>query len=193
MTRYWRVVHYNPARSSPWDVGGELEIKALWQGEGRFDIPSHAWTLYLAESAACAVGETFARHATWTEEMLISGVTGLPRALVEYEADPQALGVVELDDSSFLASRNYRPSDIVARNRTRTQEIALEMFLDGLRALRWWSYHRPEWRAVSVWADVAEPRPWDGFVTPVDVQELHIDHPSLQVAAAALPRERVTA
>jgi hypothetical protein len=122
--------------------------------------------------------------------MFLSGVTRLPRYLVTYEADPDLLGLIELDDANFLSTRNYRPSDIVARNRTRTQEVALELWLEGIRTLRWWSYYRPEWRIISVWADIAESEPWNGLVQPIDVVELHIDHPAVEVAAEVLAKER---
>ena len=117
--------------------------------------------------------------------MLWSGFTGERRYLVEYEHHGT---VVDLDDSSFLAEHGYRPSDIVARNRTRTQEIALELWLEGIRTLKWWSYHRPEWRILSTWHPLDEPKPWNDTIEVISTTELTIDHPAIIVAADVLRR-----
>lgn len=187
MTRCWRVAHLDPEQDDPWSPGGALHVDPAWQGAGRFDIPGFAVTLYAAESAAGAVGETFAAEPMWSDDMLWSGHVRRRRHLVEYEYTGP---VVELDDATLLAARGYRPSDIVARNRSRSQEIGLELWLDGVRALRWWSYHRPEWRVQSIWAPVNDPRPWDGVVEVMSATELRIEHPAVVVAAEVLRRLR---
>ncbi|CAN5800508.1 hypothetical protein BH24ACT5_BH24ACT5_23370 [soil metagenome] len=187
MTRFWRVVHLDPEQDDPWSQGGALHVDPAWQGAGRFDIPKFAVTLYLAETAAAAVGETFASVPTWSDDMLWSGYTQRRRHLVAYEYTGS---VVELDDAAFLASRGYRPSDVVARNRSRSQELGLELWLDGIRTLRWWSSMRPEWRVVSIWAPVDGLRPWDGEIEVVGSTELSVDHPAVVVAAEAVCRIR---
>lgn len=187
MTHCWRVVHLDPDQDDQWSTGGALHIDPAWQGAGRFDLPKLAVTLYAAETPAAAVGETFASEPVWSDDMLWSGYTRRRRHLVEYEHTGP---VVELDDAAFLAARGYRPSDIVARNRSRSHEIALELWLDEVRALRWWSYHRPEWRVLSMWAAVDDPRPWDGVIDVVSSSELSVDHPAVVVAAEVLRRLR---
>lgn len=188
MTRCWRVVHLDADENDVRAPGGALHVDPAWQGLGRFDIPKFAVTLYAAESPAAAVGETFAAQRLWTDDMLWSGYTQRRRHLVEYEYTGP---VLELDDAALLAARGYRPSEIVARNRSRSQEIALELWLDDVRALRWWSYHRPEWRILSIWAPLDDPRPWNDTVEIVSAVELSIDHPGVIVAAEVLRRLRI--
>ena len=188
MTRCWRVVHLDPDQHDAWAPAGALHVDSAWQGLGRFDIPKFAVTLFAAESPAAAVGETFATQRLWTDDMLWSGYTQCRRHLVEYEYSGP---ILELDDAALLAARGHRPSDIVARNRSRSQEIALELWLNGVRALRWWSYHRPEWRIVSIWAPLDEPRPFCDTVEIVGSSELRIDHPGVIVAADVLCRLRL--
>lgn len=164
-----------------------MHVDPAWQGAGRFDIPGHAVTLYLAETPVAAVGEAFAAVPTWTDDMLWSGYTGRRRYLVEFEHSGP---YVELDDAAFLASRGYRPSDVVARNRERSQEIALELWLDGVLGLRWWSYHRPEWRVRSIWAPLDSTQPWAEQLRVTDVSELGIASTPMVVAADVLRRPR---
>lgn len=184
----WRVAHLKRG-AEPWEDGGSLDIRREWQGQGRFDIPSEALTLYVGESQAAAVGETFGRFAVWTDATFISGYTTEPIALVTFEIDTDALELADLDDAKFLASRNIRPSDVVNRNREQTQELAYSLRLDGYDGVRWWSYYRPEWRVVSIWADNESDKPWAGSVGETGTESLHRDHPAVRTAAHVLPRE----
>jgi len=51
-----------------------------------------------------------------------------------------------------LAERCIRPTDVVVRNRPRTQEIAAGIYNERKwSGIRWWSYHRPQWSLVALW------------------------------------------
>jgi hypothetical protein len=161
------------------------------QGGGRFDNPRHYVTLYAAATPQGAVGEAFGNSAVWLADEITRRVEGRPRCLVTYTVD-DALALVDLDDANVLAQHAVRPSEVVRRNRERTQELGLEFWLSlratGVRGVRWWSYWRPEWTVVALWSDDLTP-PWFPFVTVTNVEPLGVDHPAVVLAADVLPRE----
>ena len=83
---------------------------------------------------------------------------GATRALATYEiADDTPL--LELDDARNLLARGLRPIQVIERNRPATQAWALNVYDErkpdtGARLwaeVRWWSYHRPQWRVMGIW------------------------------------------
>lgn len=160
------------------------------QGGGRFDNPRWYTAAYLAAEPHGAVGETFGNLATWTSAMLRPGTpTGSMMALASFALSD--LRLVDLDDARTLLDLGLRPSDVVRRNRDKTRQLALRLFLAGDHdGISWWSYHDPEWVNVVVWAGHAE----DGTTTspltdvPFEVEPLGLDHPALLGAADALTR-----
>jgi RES domain len=151
-------------------------------GHGRWDNPSRYRCRYLATSPEAAVGETFGNLTSWTPDMLaVPGLPGSERSLGTYRLDEEAHPLLDLDDPQVLAERGIRPTRVVVRNRPRTQGIAVRIFDEGQWAgIQWWSYHRPEWTLVALWAE---------DLTVVEVEPI-AGHPALDDAARSLAKMR---
>jgi len=77
---------------------------------------------------------------------------GAARSLASYVLDEEAHPLLNLDDAKTLLDRGLRPTDVVVRNRPRTQRIAREVHAEGKWAgLTWWSMHRPQWTLHVLW------------------------------------------
>jgi hypothetical protein len=157
------------------------------QGQGRFDNPADYDIWYLSTEASSAVGEVFGSLAVWSEQMFpFPALPGSRRALGIYELDDD-LSILDLDDAKNLLDRGLRPSQVVERNRSATQGWSLAIFNEqdaqGNRrwaGLRWWSFHRPQWRILGIWG-----------ATPVcvAVEGLHLGHPAVIDAAKTLSKQ----
>jgi hypothetical protein len=110
---------------------------------------------------------------------------GSRRALGTYRV-PDGTPILDLDDAEALLDRGLRPTQVIERNRPATQAWALSIFneraSDGGRrwnGVRWWSYHRPQWRIYGLWE-----------ITPdgVAIEALDLAHPAVQDAARTLAR-----
>lgn len=123
------------------------------QGFGRWDNPDLYRALYVASTASGAVGETFAHLSTWSVAMLpFPAIDGARRALGVYGIEEEMHPLLDLDDSRALLDRGLRPTDVVERNRPRTQQIARQAFGEGgWGGLSWWSMHRPQWTLHALW------------------------------------------
>lgn len=167
--------------------GHPLYVDPSRQGGGRADNPRHYQALYLSESPQGAVGEVFGNLAVWSQEMFaVPWLTGASLALATLHADPPP-EVLDLDDPSVLVTLGVKPTEVVGRDRERTQEIALSVWLENRwQGLRWWSWWRPAWRHQILWAplDVADPWP----LTVAHVEPLHLQHPAVRLAAEMLRR-----
>jgi RES domain len=161
------------------------------QGQGRFDNPYLYAALYASTTAQGAVGETFGNLSRWPSSEIEREKDGRPRCLVRFELPDDAL-IRDLDDPRVLVELGIRPSDVVRRNRDRTQEVAHAVWLTraatGARGFSWWSYWRPEWTMVALWSD-GLGRPQFSDLTVAQVDPLTIAHPAVHVAADVLPRE----
>jgi len=169
-------------------VGPDRPGHALYvypkQGAGRWDNPGKYLTRYLSTSPEAALGEAFAHLRTWTPTMLT--VPTLPdsrRRLGVYQFDETTNPLLDLDDASVLYERHLRPTDVVIRNRPKTQKIAADIFDEGHWAgIRWWSYHRPQWVVVALWA--ADNLSVEG------VEDIP-GHAALEEAASSLAKARL--
>lgn len=123
------------------------------QGTGRWDNPDSYRAMYVAASATGAIGESFAHLSIWSLAMLPApAIAGAERMLGVYSIDEEANPLLELDDPGALLDRGLRPTDVVIRNRPRTQEIALDAYEeDKWTGLSWWSMHRPQWSLHVLW------------------------------------------
>jgi RES domain-containing protein len=152
------------------------------QGAGRVDNPAHYRVLYASDCATGAVAEAFGNHDQWTDQLL-AGRPDLPgsrTALAEFEAHD--LAALDLDDPQALLERELRPSRVVTRDRTVTQEWALRIYREERwGGIRWWSYHDPRAGSFGIWDT--------GRLRARRVVALDREHPSV-VAAAALLRRR---
>lgn len=186
MIQLYRVVPWLPD-AEPGQPGHPLHVDASRQGGGRADNPRHYRALYLSEVPQGAVGEVFGDLAVWSEEMfVVPWLPGAVRSLATLRADPPP-EVLDLDDASVLVSLGVRPTEVVGRDRDRTQEIALSVWLQGRwQGLRWWSWWRPVWRNQILWAPLDAPDPWP--LEAISVEPLHLNHPAVRLAAEVLRR-----
>lgn len=123
------------------------------QGFGRWDNPDLYRALYVAASASGAIGETFAHLSTWSRAMLpFPAIDESERVLGVYSLDEEVHPMLNLDDPRSLLDRGLRPTDVVIRNRPRTQQIARQVFAEqSWSGLSWWSMHRPQWTLQVLW------------------------------------------
>lgn len=174
----YRVFPYLPsARKS--EPGHPLYVHPC-QGKGRWDNPDWYLAWYMAHEPTSAVGEVFARVATWRAEMFpFPQIPGAQRALGVYGLADD-LPYVDLDDASTLVERRMRPSQVVERNRPYTQAKALEIYQEKKwNGIRWWSLHRPRWRVWCLWNIDPECE---------DVQDLDVSHVAVRDAASTLAK-----
>jgi hypothetical protein len=158
MAVYYRVGIYAEAAESPEDNGHPL-FRWPHQGGGRIDDPMKDYlVLYLADTPEAAVAEVFGRYPEW-RSAIFDVPPGAPqkarRALFTYRGDPS---ICDLDDSRRLVECGLRPSRVVTRDRTVTQEWARAIYEretpDGERefsGLSWWSYYNPDWSSIGLW------------------------------------------
>jgi len=149
------------------------------------------WYFALEESGA--VAEAFGDFPEWSEEMFIyPKLPGSRRALGRYLI-PDSTPLLDLDDAKNLWERGLRPTQVVTRNRSVTQEWSLRIFEERNTAgqrrwsgVRWWSVHRPQWRTVAYWGHQKDGS-WEAW-TPefLKVEELSLDHPAVVDAAREL-------
>ncbi len=175
----YRVFPHLP-RAKPGEPGHPLYVHPL-QGKGRWDNPALYLARYLAASAEAAVGEAFANLSTWSPAMLAAPFpAGSVRRLGTYRIDETANPLLDLDDAQALLDRHLRPTDIVVRNRPRTQSIAGAVFAEGHWAgISWWSYHRPQWTLLTLWSTV--------HIADERVEDID-GHPALTDAAKVLAK-----
>ncbi len=110
---------------------------------------------------------------------------GAWRALGRYEV-PDDLPILDLDEARALLDRGSRRTQVVGRNRGASQTWSLSIFRErtheGLRewaGVRWWSFQRPRWPVLGLWAPPGEPAVYR--IVGVDV--LDLNHPAVADAA----------
>jgi hypothetical protein len=170
------------ATASKGEPGHPLYIHTA-QGSGRFDNPSLYLAWYLAAEASGAVAESFASISDWSTDLMFDFplIPGSRRSLGVYEL-PDDLPYVDLDDPQRLVELGVRPSQVVERNRPYTQALAARIHGEGkYNGIRWWSFHRPQWRVYCLW-DV-EPQ-------IARVEQLSRGHVAVVDAAQALTKPR---
>lgn len=169
------------------EPGHPLHVDVSRQGGGRADNPSHYEALYVSETPQGAVGEVFGDLAAWSAAMFV--VPWLPeggRALATFEADPPT-EVLDLDDPHTLVAMNAKPTDVIGRDRERTRELALSVWMQGAwEGLRWWSWWRPAWRSQVLWRSVSDSPPWRFSL--MSVEPLDLDHAAVRITAHVLRR-----
>jgi hypothetical protein len=155
------------------------------QRDGRIDNPIYYNVWYLSLTAAGAVGETFASHPKWPDELFDFGTSSDTRFALHTFKLSDACRVLDLDDAHNLAERVLRPTQIVTLNRSVTQGWALRIWneLAGDRrrwdGVRWWSRHSAEWPIIALWT---------GTPTHVDTEDLSTKHKAVVEAASVLNR-----
>ena len=149
----YRVFPFLESASNPTEPGHPLHVHPV-QGGGRWDNPNLYLVRYLSTSAEGAVGETFGGLGSWSSAMLAyPSLTGSRRVLGTFRLDEETNPLLDLDDAAVLVARRVRPTEVVRRNRPRTQQIAESIYRDAKWAgISWWSYQRPQWTQVALWA-----------------------------------------
>ncbi len=184
----YRLAPYRAA-SKPGQVGHPLHIDPSWQGRGRADNPILYRALYYSESTSGAVAESFGDLRSWSEEMFeVPFLDGGRRALVRLDVDLPDEQRIDLDDAAVLVARGLRPTEVVGRNRERTRQVAADLFADGIREIRWWSWWRPEWRNRVLLAPLTDTTPFAAWTTVTDVEELTLASPAVAAASEMLRR-----
>jgi hypothetical protein len=152
------------------------------QDAGRWDNPDLYRAFYGAVSPSGAVGEAFADLPRWRRDMLVDPrIPGARRSLGVYVMNEEKSPILDLDDAKALLDRGLRPTDVVVRNRPRTQQIARAVFNERRwSGLGWWSMHRPQWGLLAV---------WDRPAIQLDHVEPLPGHPALQDAATLLGKQ----
>lgn len=174
----YRIFPYLPSAKKG-EPGHPLHVHR-GHGTGRWDNPASYLAWYMAQEPAGAVGEVFADLAVWRDAMFVfPQISGARRALGVYGL-ADGLPYVDLDDARTLVARRMRPTQVIERNRPYTQDKALEIYQEHRwSAIRWWSFHRPQWR---VWCL------WDIDPACEDVQELDVSHVAVRDAASTLAK-----
>jgi hypothetical protein len=158
------------------------------QGQGRLDNPDEYECWYLARDAAGAIGEAFGNYGQWDEDEMFNTTPYLPggrKTLGVFEV-PDTMRVLDLDNAANLATRGLRPTQVIIRNLSVTQDWALKIFQEKKtnshrkwEGVKWWSFQRPQWEVYGIW----------GFRPQcVDTERLDFDHPAVIDAAKALGR-----
>jgi hypothetical protein len=170
--------------AAPGEPGHATYLPSV-QGGGRLDNPDHYVMRYFAEVPAAAVAERFGELDTWSSPMFtLNGGARLSLATFELGAVDRLL---DMDDAQVLVDRALRPTQVVRRDLAVTQAWALKIHQERASArgrrrwdgIRWWSWYRPEWPVLGIWAGEPEL---------VDVQPLDLRHPAVQEAATLLGR-----
>lgn len=182
--RVHRVFPYRPDAAE--GSAGHPAFFPPASGKNRLDNVGHYDVRYFAEDAAGAVAETVGQFLVWDPEIFRTGRQGYRRAVATYELRSD-VRVLDMDDAQVLVERGLRPTQVVRRDLEVTQAWALKVYEErtsprgGRRwdGIRWWSWYRPEWPVLGVWA---------GDVELVDVQPLDLKHPAVREAALLLGR-----
>lgn len=184
MTLWFRVAPLSPPEAGDrWWI-----VPARYQGAGRADNPRHYRALYLSREPQAAIAEAFAELPTWTSQMFTPPSSGGALGLAGIEV-PDEVSLVDLDNAATLHRLGLRPTDVVRRNRDRTQEVSLRLFLEERwDGLAWWSYWRPEWQMLVLWAPVQDPEPFSGVARLAHAEPLHLEHPAVRLAADVMRR-----
>lgn len=177
--------------ADPAEPGGPMHLHKP-QGWGRADNLDLYDAWYFAHAPEGAVGEVFGNLASWSDGMFIlPALVGARRVLGVYEVNENATRVLDLDDASTLASRGLRPTQVVQRNRSVTQQWSRQIYLKRTAAgercwdgIRWWSFQRPHWAVLVLWVDAERPA-GHRFVKH---EELTLEHPAVQDAARSLAK-----
>jgi hypothetical protein len=93
--------------------------------------------------------------------------------------DPEAGGLVDLDDPDELSARRLRPSQVASRHRAVTQPIALALFDEGADGLSWWSVLEASWTNVTLFAERAAA----SLAETAPPEPLAVTHPAVRAAA----------
>jgi hypothetical protein len=165
------------------EPGGALFVPrslGLW----RIDNPDLYDAFYASSRPEGAIAETFGRFSVWRPETF-STAAGDALALARYKTLDDVT-VVDLDDAQKLVSLRLKPSDVVSRDRTKTQLWARQIYLSkrGI-GIGWWSYYDPDIHSFGLW-DISS------LAVDGDPASLSLDHPDIVATAQRINRALVS-
>lgn len=181
--RVYRVIPYDES-VAPTERGGALFVPT--GGGNRIDNPDLYDVLYVAAAPEAAVAESFGRIPLWTPETFIHG-SGHAHRLVTYKLR-DSTRIFDLNDVAALQSLGIaHPTEVVTRNRARTQAWARAIFeRREYEGASWWSYYEPDWTIMGLWAR-------SGIAVVGTPEILTVDHVAVRNAAATIARQIVLA
>ncbi|MHB8152384.1 MAG: RES family NAD+ phosphorylase [Bacillati bacterium] len=191
--KLYRIFPYDPnaAEDHP---GGALYLPH--GGENRFDNPSLYRTLYLALQPEAAVMERFGTLTTWRPVTFTQRLSSIDHpvqlALGTYQSEATIADLCQV--KTLVGCDVQQATDVVTRNRHRTQELATAIFTKNrFHGLAWWSYYNPDWTNVALWAPITDRDPGIGHnCTLIGKPEpLFLDHPLVADIATLMARRRI--
>lgn len=177
---YPRVPGARVGKPGHWSYIARPQLHGRWDNADLYD----SW--YLSRSRVGAVAESFYNKRQWVPEVFLTPANH-SRALAVFElADDRDL--LDLDDTSVLASLEVRPSQVVVQDPGTTQEIARRFYASALpdyAGVSWWSSQLPSENSVLLWGSDGQPP--EGLRL-VGIEPLSVEHPAVVEAAARLYR-----
>jgi len=175
---FFRVFPYDSS-AAVGQPGGALFVPRS-QGHWRIDNSDLYDVFYVSSHKEGAIAEAFGQFTTWRSETF-TNAHGFVYSLAHYDTTDNVT-VVDLDDANELVALGLKPSDVISRNRTKTQAWARRLFLSkrGI-GVGWWSYYDPEMHSFGLW-NVASLNV-DGTPEP-----LHVLHPDVTGTAKRINR-----
>lgn len=115
------------------------------------------------------------------------------RALAVFRV-PDDIRLLDLDNPDELSKRGVKPSQVVMRNLSFTQPLAMSVFnekrSDGSQrysGITWWSFHRPQWTNTMLWETATNRVPLE----LLRVEKLEFTSEAIREAAAILNQEMI--
>lgn len=145
----FRVFHWD-GRSLGRTGAGPLLLPRRHQGAGRHDAPDLYGAWYCAADPVAAVAERIQQLRGQTlgnDDFRRLG--NLTLALVGLRLD-SSVALVDLDDPAQLVARHLRPSQVATRRRAPTQQLARNIFAEGVGGMLWWSTLSADWTNVTL-------------------------------------------
>jgi len=177
----YRVFPFDPSAAVN-QLGGALFVPrslGLW----RIDNPDLYDVFYVSNQPEGAVAEAFGRYSVWRAETFVSAV-GHSFALARYKT-PGDVTAIDLDDAQELVSLHLKPSNVVSRDRTKTQQWARRIYLSNRGiGIGWWSYYDPDVHSFGLW-DVSS------LTVDGDPTSLNLGHPDVVATAKRINRSLV--
>jgi hypothetical protein len=153
----WRAFQWDAA-ALPGEAGSPSYVPSGQHG-GRFDLHDQPPVLYLAESAAHALGEVLQafRGRTLRASHLLRN--GMPLALVSVEL-PRAViaAIADCTDAVTLQRLLIRPDELAHHDRAVTQAAGRRLYNAGVPGFRWWSALTGGWHSVVLFVDRCPPK-----------------------------------
>ena len=150
----FRVFHWD-GHSLGRTGAGPLFLPRHHQGAGRHDAPDRYGAWYCTTHPAAAVAERIQQlrgHTLVDRDFQRLG--NLTLALAGFRLDSR-VALVDLDDPAQLLSRQLRPSLVATRRRAVTQQIARDVFDEGVGGMLWWSTLSADWTNVTLFYERA--------------------------------------